>query len=39
MEDDLSLISIVIPCRNEEKFINKCLDSMLGQDYPKENLK
>lgn len=31
-------LSIVIPCRNEEKLIGKCLDSILEQDYPKENL-
>ena len=32
------LVSIIIPCRNEEKFIDKCLDSILAQDYPKEKL-
>ncbi|MDL1957546.1 MAG: glycosyltransferase family 2 protein [Candidatus Desulfofervidus auxilii] len=32
------LVSIIIPCRNEEKFISKCLDSILQQDYPKEKL-
>jgi len=31
-------VSIIIPCRNEEKHIGKCLDSILEQDYPKENL-
>ena len=31
-------ISIIIPCRNEEKYIAKCLDSIISQDYPKENL-
>lgn len=31
-------ISIIIACRNEEKFIGKCLDSILSQDYPKEKL-
>jgi glycosyltransferase involved in cell wall biosynthesis len=31
-------ISVIIPCRNEEKFISKCLDSIIQQDYPKENL-
>jgi len=31
-------VSIIIPCRNEEKFIGKCLDSIINQDYPKENL-
>ena len=34
----LSLVSIIIPCRNEEKFIEKCLDSLVLQDYPKEKL-
>lgn len=31
-------VSIIIPCRNEEKTIGKCLESVLSQDYPKENL-
>jgi len=31
-------VSIIIPCRNEEKFIGKCLDSLVTQDYPKEKL-
>ena len=29
----LPFVSIIIPCRNEEKFIGKCLDSILAQDY------
>jgi glycosyltransferase involved in cell wall biosynthesis len=33
-----SFISIIIPCRNEDKYIGGCLDSILGQDFPKENL-
>jgi len=32
------LISIIIPCRNEEKYIGKCLDSIIKQDYPKEKM-
>jgi len=32
------MISIIIPCRNEERFIEKCLDSLIKQDFPKENL-
>lgn len=32
------IISVIIPCRNEEKFIGRCLDSILNQDFPKENL-
>lgn len=31
-------VSIIIPCRNEEKFIGQCLDSLLSNDYPKENI-
>jgi len=31
-------VSVVIPCHNEEKFIAKCLDSVLQQDYPKEKM-
>jgi glycosyltransferase involved in cell wall biosynthesis len=32
------LVSIVIPCRNEEKHIARCLDSVLASDYPRERL-
>ena len=31
-------ISVIIPCRNEEKFIGGCLDSVISQDYPKEKM-
>jgi len=31
-------VSIVIPCRNEREFIGKCLDSVLANDFPKEEL-
>ena len=31
-------ISIIIPCRNEEKFIGKVLKNILNQTYPKELL-
>ena len=27
------MVSIVLPARNEEKYIEKCLDSLLKQDY------
>lgn len=30
----MTLISIVIPCRNEEKFIDKCLDSVAAFTLP-----
>lgn len=32
------LVSIIIPCRNEEKFIGACLDSIIANDYPKDRL-
>lgn len=31
---DSPLVSVMIPARNEERNIAKCLDSMLQQDYP-----
>ena len=31
-------VSIIIPCRNEEKYIGKCVESIVSQDFPKENL-
>ncbi len=31
-------ISIIIPCRNEEKFIEKVIKSILNQTYPKDKL-
>jgi glycosyltransferase involved in cell wall biosynthesis len=33
---DFPLVSIIIPCRNEGKYIGKCLDSIIAQDYPKD---
>lgn len=32
------LVSIIMPCRNEEEFIRRCLDSIIAQDYPQEKL-
>src|SRR3954453_16796094 len=26
-------VSVILPARNEEKYIAKCLDSLLNQDY------
>jgi succinoglycan biosynthesis protein ExoA len=32
------LVSVVIPIRNEEAFIERCLGAVLDQDYPQEKL-
>jgi glycosyltransferase involved in cell wall biosynthesis len=36
-KNGLPCVSIVIPMRNEEPFIARCLDSILANDYPQEN--
>ncbi len=33
-----SSVSVIIPCRNEERLISKCLDSIIANDYPKDRL-
>lgn len=38
MSTNIIEVSIIIPCRNEEKFIGMCLDSIISQDYPREKL-
>lgn len=30
----LPKVSVILPARNEEKYIAKCLDTLLAQDYP-----
>lgn len=32
------VVSVIIPCRDEEKYIRKTLDSILENDFPKEDL-
>ena len=34
IEHDQPKVSIILPARNEEKFIDKCLNSLVNQDYP-----
>jgi len=32
------MLSVICPIYNEEKYIGKCIESILAQDYPKDNL-
>lgn len=32
------IVSVVMPVYNEEKYIEKCVDSLLLQDYPMDNI-
>jgi glycosyltransferase involved in cell wall biosynthesis len=32
------MVSVIIPCRNERKYIGACLDSVVANSYPKEKL-
>jgi glycosyltransferase involved in cell wall biosynthesis len=34
-ERSLPFVSIIMPCRNEERHIANCLDSILATDYPR----
>ncbi len=31
-------VSVIIPCYNEAKFISRCLNSIIANDFPKEKL-
>jgi len=31
-------VSIIVPCRNEERYIRRCLDSIVATDYPLDRL-
>lgn len=32
------LVSIIIPCRNEEKFISTCIESIMSNTYPRNKM-
>jgi len=32
------LVSVIIPCRNEENYIRKVIENLLHQDFPKEQM-
>lgn len=34
----LPVVSVIVPCLDEEKFISSCLESIIKNDYPKERL-
>ncbi len=34
----MTKVAIVIPCRNEEQYISKCIDSVLQQEYAQDKL-
>jgi len=34
----LPFVTVVVPCRNEEKHIGRCLESILANDYPRERM-
>ena len=31
-------VSVIVPCRNEEGYVGRCLDSIVGADYPKDRI-
>ena len=31
-------VTVVVPARNEERYIERCLYSLAAQDYPRERL-
>lgn len=38
MTEIFPMVSIIIPCRNEENYICLCLESIIANDYPKDRL-
>ncbi len=35
LQDSLPFVSVIVPVRNEERYIQRCLLSLLAQDYPR----
>lgn len=38
MTDEKPFVTLIVPCRNEAKWIRPCLDSILDNDYPNDRL-
>lgn len=38
LESNKTIVSVICPLYNEEKFIDGCVQSLLNQDYPQEEL-
>jgi len=38
MDNNVPFVSIIIPCRNERRFVGDCLQSIIDNDYSKERL-
>jgi succinoglycan biosynthesis protein ExoA len=36
--DELPLVTVILPIRNEARFISPCLSAVLNQDYPREKI-
>ncbi|MBI1977877.1 MAG: glycosyltransferase [Candidatus Omnitrophica bacterium] len=37
-EQVLPSVTLIVPCWNEERYLRKCLDSILDNDYPKDRI-
>ncbi len=38
MSTSRPFVSVIVPCRNEEQHIGRCLESILASDYPHERM-
>ena len=34
----LPIVSVIVPCRNEEQHLGRCLESILASDYPRDRM-